>query len=219
MHFPWRQTLLFSTSVAFGQMNTGEIAGSLHDATGAFLPGATIVALQSETGQKFTAVSNSSGEYLFAQLPVGVYAVSANAINFKQAALRRIEVHAGDRLRHDFTLEIGDRTEVVTVQIESAGVQLESAEIRDTIGRQQMVDLPVKGRQFLDLQVFVRAVVAPRLLRPLGIVDLRSPDLVRPCIRVGCDQHAIDHAKDSGRGPDSQRQRYQRHQGEARAFP
>ena len=163
MQFPWRQTLLFSTFVAFGQMNTGEIAGSLHDATGAFLPGATIVALQSETGQKFTAVSNSSGEYLFAQLPVGVYAVSANAINFKQAALRRIEVHAGDRLRHDFTLEIGDRTEVVTVQIESAGVQLESAEIRDTIGRQQMVDLPVKGRQFLDL-----AMLSPGVVRPPG---------------------------------------------------
>jgi hypothetical protein len=122
-----------------------------------------VVARQTETGQKFTAVSNSSGEYLFAQLPVGGYAILVSAANFKQSALPLIEVHTSDRLRRDFTLEIGDRTEVVTVQIEAGGVQLESAEIRDVIEHQQVVDLPVKGRQFLDL-----AMLSPGVVRPPG---------------------------------------------------
>ena len=127
------------------------------------LPGAMIVAQHLETGQKFTAAANNSGEYLLAQLPVGVYSLTVSAANFKQSALPRIEVHASDRLRRDFTLEVGDRTEVVTVLADDGSVQLESAEIRDVIGRQQVVDLPVKGRQFLDL-----AMLSPGVVRPPG---------------------------------------------------
>src|SRR5271166_2224464 len=144
MRFPWRQAAVLGAALAFGQMNTGEISGSVQDLSNSALPGATVVAQHSGTGQKFTAVSNSSGEFLLPQLPVGAYTLSVSATNFKQSALPRIEVHAGDRLRHDFTLEIGARTEVVTVQVEASSAQLESAEIRDVIGRQQVVDLPVK---------------------------------------------------------------------------
>jgi hypothetical protein len=156
-------TLLLSGSLAFGQMNTGEISGSVQDLSGSALPGAMVVAQQAETGQKFTSLSNGSGEYLLAQLPVGRYSIAVSANNFKQSALPLVEVHAGDRRRRDFTLEVGDRTEVVTVQVEAGSVQLESAEIRDVVGRRQVVDLPVKGRQFLDL-----AMLGPGVVRPPG---------------------------------------------------
>jgi hypothetical protein len=163
MRLPWRQVVMFSALLAFGQMNTGEISGSVQDRSNSALPGATIVAQHSDSGQKFTTISNSSGEYLFPQLPVGVYSISVSATNFKQSSLPRIEVHAGDRLRRDFTLEIGARTEVVTVQVEAGSAQLESAEIRDVIGRQQVVGLPIKERQFLDL-----AMLSPGVVRPPG---------------------------------------------------
>ncbi|HYL15902.1 MAG TPA: carboxypeptidase regulatory-like domain-containing protein [Terriglobales bacterium] len=161
MRFGCSIVLLLSGLSALGQMNTGEISGRVQDPTSSALPGATIVAQHLETGQKFTTVSNSSGEYLFAQLPVGPYSFTANATDFKQSALPRIDVHASDRLRRDFTLELGARTEVVTV--EAGGVQLESAEIRDVIGHQQVTDLPVKSRQFLDL-----AMLSPGVVRPPG---------------------------------------------------
>ena len=144
-------------------MNTGEISGSVRDPSGSALPGATTVAQQAETAQEFTAVSNSSGEYLFPQLPVGVYSLSVTAPNFKQSTLPRFDVHAGDRLRRDFALQLGERSEVVTVQIETGNVQMESAEIRDVIGHQQVIDLPVKSRQFLDL-----AMLSPGVVRPPG---------------------------------------------------
>ena len=142
-------------------MNTGEIAGSVQDPSGAVLPGASIVVAQAETGQKFTGVSNGAGEYLFAQLPVGVYSVTASAQNFKQSVLQRLEVHAGDRLRHDFMLELGDEREILTIQADVGNVQLESAEIRDVVGQQQMVDLPLRSRQFLDLALLSEGVVRP----------------------------------------------------------
>lgn len=156
-----RAALLLFAVFAFGQMNTGEIAGSVQDPSGAVLPGASIVVAQAETGQKFTGVSNSAGEYLFAQLPVGVYSVTASAQNFKQSVLQRLEIHAGDRLRHDFMLELGDEREILTIQADVGNVQLESAEIRDVVGQQQMANLPLKGRQFLDLAMLSEGVVRP----------------------------------------------------------
>jgi hypothetical protein len=147
--------------VAWGQMNTGEIAGSVRDLSGGVLPGAALIVQQAGTGQRFTASSNSSGEYLFAQLPVGAYAMTVSASNFKQFSVRRLEIHAGDRLRQDFTLEVGNSTEVVTVEADADSVPPESAAIRDVIGHQQVVDLPLKERQFLDLAMLSEGVVRP----------------------------------------------------------
>jgi hypothetical protein len=144
-------------------MNSGELAGSVQDPSGGLLPEAAIMAEQAETGLKFTTVSNRAGQYLFGQLPVGVYSLTVSALNFKQSALSRLEVHAGDRLRRDFTLQLGDATQVVIVEAGTGNAPLESAEIRDVIARQQVVDLPLKGRQFLDL-----AMLSPGVVRPPG---------------------------------------------------
>ena len=154
-------TLLLNGSLALAQMNTGEISGSVEDRSNSALPGAAIVAEHLDTGQKFTALANNSGEYLLPQLPVGVYSLTVSAINFKQASLPRLEIHATDRLRRDFILEVGNRSDIVTVLADSAGVELSSAEIRDVIGRRQVEDLPVKGRQFLDLAMLSPGVVQP----------------------------------------------------------
>jgi len=156
-------TFLLGGVVAFGQMNTGELSGSVQDASRGLLPGAMIVAQHLETGQKFTAVANTSGEYLLPQLPVGVYSLTASAADFKQSVLPRLEIHASGRVRRDFTLEVGNRTDVVTVRADDGRVQLASAEIRDVIAHQQVVDLPVKDRQFLDL-----AMLSPGVVRPPG---------------------------------------------------
>ncbi len=100
--------LLLSGSLALAQMNTGELSGSVEDRSNGALPGATIVAEHLDTGQKFTALTNSVGEYLLPQLPVGVYSLTVSAIDFKPASLPRLEIHASDRLRRDFILEVGN---------------------------------------------------------------------------------------------------------------
>jgi hypothetical protein len=150
-----------AASVAFGQMNTSEIAGSVQDQLGGQIPGAIVVAQQAATGQKFTTVTNDAGAYLFPALPVGVYSVKASAPSFKQSVLPAFEVHVGERLRYDFTLQIGDANETVTVELDAGGAQLESAEIKDIVQGQQVVGLPLEGRQFLDLAMFSPGVVRP----------------------------------------------------------
>src|SRR5579864_2335776 len=161
MNLRFTLALILGAALALGQMNTGEIAGSVQDPSGAVLPAAALVAEHAETGQKFTAMSNNSGEYLFGRLPVGVYSITASAPNFKRSALSKIELHAGERLRYDFTLQVGDAVEELTVQGDAVGLQLDTAEIKQVIGRQQVLALPLKGRQFLDLAMLSEGVVRP----------------------------------------------------------
>ena len=152
--------MLYSPS-AFGQMNTGELGGTVRDASGGFVPGATVVAEQTASGLKYTSVANDSGQYLFGQLPIGVYKLTASAQGFKQSVLPNIEVHIGDQLRHDFSLEVGQQSDSVVVQASGSEVQLESAEIKDVIQHDQVIALPLRSRQFLDLAMFSEGVVRP----------------------------------------------------------
>src|SRR6185369_1211040 len=98
---------LLGARLVTGQMNTGEISGSVQDALGGSLPGATVVAEQAQTGQKFATTTNNSGHYLLTQLPIGTYTLKVSALNFKQSVLSNVEVHIGNALRHDFTVQIG----------------------------------------------------------------------------------------------------------------
>jgi hypothetical protein len=153
--------LLLSTFTLFGQMNTGEIAGGVQDALGGALPGATVVAELAQTGQKFTTTSNSSGRYLLSQLAPGTYSLKVSAQSFKQSVLSNVEVHVGETFRHDFVVQIGGANETVVVEANTGAVQLESAEIKDVVQNRQIVNLPLKSRQFLDLAMLSEGVVRP----------------------------------------------------------
>ncbi len=153
--------LLTAAWAALAQMNSAELRGTIQDPSGAAVPGAAVVIQNQATGQKFSTVSNSAGEYLFPELPVGSYALTAEIANFKKVTLPGIDVHAADRLRRDIRLELGDSREIVTIEINSAAPQLESAEIRDVVGHREVTDLPLKGRQFLDLATLTTGVVQP----------------------------------------------------------
>ncbi len=156
---------VLTISVALGQMNTGEIGGTVRDQLGGQIPGAALVAEQAATGLKFTAAANPAGAYLFPALPVGAFTLGkrASAASFKQAVLPAFEVHAGERLEYDFTLPVGEATETVTVEAGGEGEQKDSAEIKDLIGGQRAVGLPVESRQYLDL-----AMLSPGVVRPPG---------------------------------------------------
>jgi hypothetical protein len=147
--------------VASAQFNTGEIGGSVKDALGGALAGTTIVAERPATGVKYTAVTNSAGEYLLAQLPAGNYSLTAGADGFKEAILPAVEVHAGDKLRRDFSLEIGAHNDVVTVDAAVGLLELGSGSIREGIQHDQVMALPLSGRQFLDLAMLGEGVVRP----------------------------------------------------------
>jgi Carboxypeptidase regulatory-like domain len=153
--------LVIGVASSFAQMNTGEISGTVIDPANAIIEGAEVAAVNSETQQKFTAATNEQGQYLLPQLPPGMYTVTASMQGFKQGVAERIALHLNERLRQDFALELGDARESVVVQLVPGLVQTESAEIKDVIQNQQVVDLPLKDREFLQLTVLSEGVVNP----------------------------------------------------------
>jgi hypothetical protein len=103
--------LVLGALPAFCQMNTGEIDGTVRDPAGAVVANAAVEALETGTQLRYFAKTNSAGEYLLAGLPVGHYVVTVSMQGFKQIVQNNIELHAGERLREPFTLELGEQTE------------------------------------------------------------------------------------------------------------
>jgi len=143
--------LVFCSAPGFGQMNTGQVDGVVRDPTGGVVPDATVQGVETDTQLKFTTRTDASGEYLLAQLPVGQYELTVIAQGFKEIVQPKVELHAGDRLRQSFTLELGEQSETLTVSVAPSLLQVESAAIQDTVEQQQVINLPLKGRQFIDL--------------------------------------------------------------------
>jgi hypothetical protein len=153
--------LILSVIPAFSQMNTAEISGLVKDPSGATVANANVEAIATGTQLKYIAASNAAGEFLLGQLPVGVYKLTVTAKGFKQAAMSDVTVHAGDKLRESFSLELGDSAQVVIVTGAVGLLQTESAAIKDTIEQAQVIDLPLKSRNFIDLVGLVPGVTNP----------------------------------------------------------
>jgi hypothetical protein len=153
--------LAFGAAPSFCQMNTGEIDGIVRDPTDAVVVNATVTAVESGTQLKYTTKTNTSGEYLLAQLPVGQYTLTVSLEGFKQIVQSGVELHAGERLRQAFALELGEQSQTLTVSVMPGLLQVESAAIQDTIQQQQVIDLPLKGRDFIDLVALTPGVTTP----------------------------------------------------------
>ena len=153
--------LFWFASVAYGQINTAEISGQITDPSRAVIPKASVEAVAGGTGLTYTTPSDESGEFLFAQLPVGEYTLSVSANGFKRAVQSGIVVHAGEKLRQSFLLEVGEEAQVAIVTAEPTLLQTQTAGITDTIEEQQVIDLPLKGRNFIDLVGLTPGVTNP----------------------------------------------------------
>ena len=142
-------------------MNTGEMTGILTDPAGARINGAPVTATQMATQQEHNATTSGEGQYLFPQLPLGEYELSVNADGFERVIQKGIVLHAGDHVRHDFSLALGNHSQSVVVDAAPALMQVESAELKDAIENQRVIGLPLKGRQFLELTLLSPGVVNP----------------------------------------------------------
>ncbi len=153
--------ITLATVPGLSQMNTGEIGGTVRDPTGSVVVNATVTAVEADTQQKVTSKTNASGEYLLAGLPVGQYSLTVSVEGFKRIVQSNVDLHAGDHLRQSFNLELGEQSETLTVSVAPGLLQVESAAIQDTIQQQQVIDLPLKGREFIDLVALTPGVTTP----------------------------------------------------------
>lgn len=134
----------------FGQVPTGAIAGMITDATGARIPGAKVTITSSQTGLKRALVTSDVGTYSAAALLPGLYEVTADAPGFARVA-RAATVDAGSTTDVNFVMQTGASAETVTVTGVSPQMHYESPEVDGLITRPQIEELPLNGRNFLEL--------------------------------------------------------------------
>jgi len=138
-------------SASQAQQNTADIVGTVTDASGAIIPGATVTAVNTGTNISHTATSSSSGDYIFGGLQVGSYSVKVEAKGFK-AFVSDVSISAGDRARVDAKMEVGDVTQTVEVSGTAApALQTDSSTVGTLVTQQAVQDVPLNGRNFVKL--------------------------------------------------------------------
>src|SRR2546428_1105809 len=146
-----RQSLLVALCVllivpgVFAQSDRGTITGTVADQTNAVIPGAGVVATNTETGTKYETVSTETGNYTLAQIPAGVYQLSAELPGFKRYVRQGITVLVAQTLRLDVSLEIGSNAESVTVTEAAPLLKTESSEVAHNVTSEFLNNLPVLG--------------------------------------------------------------------------
>ena len=142
--------LVVSTTVATAQAPTGTIAGTVLDQQNAVLPGATITVKNTATGLTRTAASSAEGAFQVPSLPAGSYEVRVELSGF-QSTLTPAQVVTGQTTSLRVSLQIGARTEAITVAGATPLIQLQSNAVQGVVGRAQIDTLPLNGRSFLNL--------------------------------------------------------------------
>jgi hypothetical protein len=138
--------------VAFGQttVSQGSIQGTVTDQTNAVVPDATIAITSRTTGQSVSVRTSSSGTYNSGGLPVGEYQVRVQATGFKTAQLT-IAVQIAVTSSGNVKLEVGQETTTVDVQAAAIAVNTEQSAVQGVLSGEQIDNMPVNGRSFLDL--------------------------------------------------------------------
>ncbi len=128
---------------AFAQSDRGTIAGTVTDNSGAVVPHASVVAVNTENGTEYPVATTDTGNYTIASLRPGTYSVSADAAGFKKTTRTGILVAIATNVRVDVMLEVGSATESLTVTAEAPLLQTEDATQTHTLTGQQVGALPI----------------------------------------------------------------------------
>jgi hypothetical protein len=143
-----------------GQGLTGQISGKVNDSSGAAVPNAAIELTNEGTGQTRSAVTDPTGAYVFAELLAATYSVQVFSPGFKKYAQHNIVVTVTERVvLRPITLEVGPTSESLSVTAEAAKVQIQSGERTGLLTTSQVLESPVKGRNYLGLVGLLPGVI------------------------------------------------------------
>jgi Carboxypeptidase regulatory-like domain len=144
--------LVFSLS-AFNlpAQTLGEITGVIRDASGGVIPGATVTVINPATNFTRTAVSNEAGVYNFPSLQPGKYNLKVEMSGFRTVTRNDVELQVQQSARLDFGMEVGSVSEIIEVSGTTALIASENATVGTVIDNQRIVDMPLNGRNFLQL--------------------------------------------------------------------
>ena len=141
------------------QVETARITGTVTDATGAVIPGVQITMVHLQTNRKVAATTNEAGRYVSIPLSLGDYRVEAEAPGFKHAVRTGITLQIQQTAVVDLTLQLGDITQSVEVAAKAPLLATREAAAGQIIDNQKMVDMPLNGRDYIQLALLSSGTV------------------------------------------------------------
>jgi len=151
-----------------GQGATATIQGTVTDMSGAAIGGASVEVRNTGTGLTQTTTSDSAGRFRVPDLGVGSYDVQASQTGFSSVVHRGITLTVGAQSVVDFALPVGQQQQTVTVEGEVSQVETTSATVGSLVTQQQMVELPLNGRNFEQLIQLAPGVQTVTSFTPSG---------------------------------------------------
>jgi hypothetical protein len=144
-------TLLFAFSPLYAQRQTGDIKGVVMDEKGAVVAGATVTTRNQATNAQRTVVTGPDGQYTVSELPYGLYEVKASNQGFKDTVVKNVDLHVASISTVNLNLAVGASTETITVEANAIQVETNTAAVGEVVNGQQVRELPLNGRSFMQL--------------------------------------------------------------------
>lgn len=138
-------------------VENASVSGRVLDPQGAAVPGAFVIARQTDTGVTVEAVTDASGRFRFPYLRIGPYELRARLEGFKEHA-RTLTLSAGSAFDLSITLEVGGFDAAVTVVADALALETARSQIVGTVPQTEVRNLPMNGRNFLDLALLIPGV-------------------------------------------------------------
>src|SRR5207247_1052497 len=154
--------IVTGNGLVFGQEFSATMSGVVHDANGGLVPGVGVTAKHIESGLTRTVITSETGSYRMPALPVGEYEVTAELSGFKQQVRRGITLVVAQEAVVNLMLDVGDIKEQITVTEDAPLVNTTLSSTSGLVTREQIKDLPLNGRSFLELMTLNAGVIANR---------------------------------------------------------
>lgn len=158
----WHAVLLIGSLFLVPPCLLGQATGSIHgvvrDSSGAVVPGAQVLVTNTADGRNRTLTSNGQGEYLAPLLPVGAYQVQVDMKGFQSFVQKGVAVAVNTDVQVDASLSLPGEASEVTVNAAPPLVQTTTTNLVQVVGQREMVDLPLNGRNVLQLTALAAGI-------------------------------------------------------------
>lgn len=142
--------------------SSSDAAGHVSDASGAAVPGATIHLINNGTKQERTVITSDSGDWSIPNLPPANYSVRVEKEGFKTSVIPSLDIEIGKAANGSVTLAVGGTSETVEVTTLPPQLQTQEATVGQVIDQKQISDLPLNGRNVLQLATLAPGVSPPQ---------------------------------------------------------
>ena len=153
---------LMSAGLCLAQQDTGIITGVVTDQSGSAVPNASVSLLNTGTNTTTTVTTDNDGLFVATPLRIGPYTITIEARGFKKTVRENVLLRVQDRLRLDFSLEVGQLTETIEVNAEAPILQSETTSLGQVIATKPVAELPLNGRNFIQLIALTPGAYIPQ---------------------------------------------------------